>query len=203
VLRSGGEYKPEHVERLRRQMFKTTPSLRLDCLTDLDGVPRSYPLEHGWPGWWSKLEICRPGFVGPLLYIDLDTTVVRDMAPLVRHTTHSIVLRDYFRNGSAVQSSFMLLTEADRRTVWQHFIREPDALMERYRRGGDQLVFERLLGKRALRWQDRYPGQVVGYKSELRKGRRVPGPGTRVIIYHGRPRPWDVEPDGHAHVRDS
>nr|WP_145924153.1 hypothetical protein [Halomonas elongata] len=40
------------------------------------------PLAHGWPGWWSKLELFRP-HGGDLLYLDLDTVVRGDLQPLI------------------------------------------------------------------------------------------------------------------------
>lgn len=85
VLRSGGDYDAEYVERLHADVTAhlSVPH-QFVCLTDMplsiEGVLR-VPIEHAGPGWWSKLElfrVLRPGVTcGPVLYLDLDS-VVRD-----------------------------------------------------------------------------------------------------------------------------
>lgn len=76
VLRSGGEYGPEHVQAIQRQLAKWAPSAVLTCLSDVDipGVER-IPLKHDWPGWWAKLELFGWDMPDDFLYTDLDNVI--------------------------------------------------------------------------------------------------------------------------------
>ena len=193
VLRSGGEYGPQHVYGMRRMLNEHLPEHTFTCLSDvaaLNGVQR--PLRHDWPGWWAKMELCRPDITGPLLFLDLDMVVVGDLAPLVADTSRSIVLRDLYRgrrNRKAVQSCLMLLTEADRAAVWAAWSKDREGWMRRKR--SDQDVYEAVLKDRAAFWQDTHPGAVVGYKTDLARGRKPVPEGARIVAFHGRPRPWN------------
>jgi hypothetical protein len=205
VLRSGGDFAVGHVYALRR-MLGAHMSLRYRspltepepdtwtfmCLTDSD-LPAwtgARSLRHDLPGWWAKMELCRPDITGPVLYLDLDTVVVGDVAPLVSDRSHSIVLRDLYRgrrDPQAVQSALMLLTEEDRAAVWGAWSADPKRWM---RKRSDQDVYEAVLRDRVRFFQDTHPGMVVGFKSGLGRGKREPGPDARVVVFHGRPRPW-------------
>lgn len=198
VLRSGGEYKPEHVLRLQRQVKAQLSGADFWCLSDVEipGV-QTLPLKYDWPGWWSKLELLRPSIKGWMLYLDLDTSVVGDLSDIASLEGLTI-MRDAYRP-DGLQSSIMLLPEHLRHQVWHHWIDKPDHWMHVYRKGGDQAFLERFWLDRANRFQDEVPGQVVSYKVNVRKAtsRREFGDGTipegaRVVCFHGLPRPWDI-----------
>lgn len=77
VLRSGGEYGPEHVQAIKRQVEKWgLEGTRVVCLTDTD-VPgvECIPLREDWPGWWSKLELFAADLGDDFLYTDLDNVI--------------------------------------------------------------------------------------------------------------------------------
>ena len=122
VLKSGGVYKPAHVEHLRlsvdlfAQKWKRTREFKFACLTDdaslLDAIPRiefdgrllgAIPLLNNWPGWWSKLELFRAFPQGEhVLYFDLDTEIVGDLTPIFERVmdladSQIIALEDFFR----------------------------------------------------------------------------------------------------------
>lgn len=194
VLRSGGEYGTEHVYAVKRMLNEHLPDHEFVCLSDVQGLPPvwRWPLEHDWPGWWAKMELCRPDIRGPLFYLDLDMVIVGDLAPLVTDTSRSIVLRDLFRGRrrrNSLQSALMLLTEEDRSLVWTYWMSEgPERLMRRKR--SDQDVYEAVLRDRVSYFQDTHPGLVVGFKTHLQRGKLSPN-GARVVAFHGRPRPWN------------
>lgn len=192
VLRSGGEYRPEHVAALRRGVREHWPEDRpLDfaCLTDtplkLYGV-REIPLVHDWPGWWAKLEITRRDIPGTVVYLDLDCIITGDLSDLAALDTLAI-LRDFYRP-KGLQTALMVLPERDRWDVWGHFTERPADIMRRFR--SDQEYLETHWLKRAKRVQDCVPG-IYGYKTDVR-GKAVPED-CRVLMFHGRPRPWDTE----------
>lgn len=186
VLRSGGEYLPEHVERLKAQCAEHAPDVPFVCLSDLDGT-----LKKGWPGWWSKIEVFT--LRGPLLYMDLDTTIRGDLAPLleVAQKNKFTALRD-FNPHSREMGSGLMAWSGDMSRIYRQFLQDPRGNMERCRNSrfwGDQGFIEPLTKGRAY-WQEELPGAVVSYKKHCLNG--VPE-NARVICYHGKPRPWDVE----------
>lgn len=198
VLRSGGDFGPQHVYGIRRMLNEHLPEHEFACLSDcpsLNGYHR--PLKYDWPGWWAKMELCRPDITGPLLYLDLDMVITGDISPLVTDTSRSICLRDLYRGSrkrNAIQSTLMLLTEEDRALVWDAFMTDPKRWMGRR---SDQDVYEAVLRNRVAYFQDTHPGMVVGYKSEVRKRNlSKPPEDARIVVFHGNPRPWSkMAPD--------
>ncbi|MCK2183510.1 glycosyltransferase [Halomonas getboli] len=190
VLRSGGQYTPAHVQWLARQ----APGLV--CLADVDvpGVP-TVPLAHNWPGWWAKLELFRPDIAGDLLYLDLDTVVLGDLAPLIDATGGRTTMLSDFYWPEHPASGLMYIAERDKARVWDAWRRDPHAHMRR--RGwrgtlGDQGFLGRVLGKGVQRWQYIAPGRVVSYKAHCQQG--LPA-GADVVCFHGNPRPWAATAD--------
>lgn len=198
VLRSGGEYLPEHVSRLAMQIGAHLPRAEIVCLSDVPVTVPRIPLMTDWVGWWAKMELFAPWVTDDLLYLDLDSAIVGDLSELAG-LDRLAILRDVYRK-DGLQSSIMFLPQADRAQVWREWAKNPEVWMQMYRKGGDQAFLERLwLGKVAV-IQDELPGQVVSYKvgvrAAVRKDREfgngtVPD-GARVIAFHGKPRPWDV-----------
>lgn len=183
ALKLGGDFGPEHVQWLARQV----PGLV--CISDapVAGVPTIKP-EIDLPGWWIKMNAFSPNVVqGDILLIDLDT-VILSMPPMPHETT---VLQDFTRP-DLMGSGFMFVTAADRARVWTEWIKDPDAHMRRCQRWpklGDQGFLMDIIGSSAARWQDSMPG-IYSYKVD-RIGARPPE-NARVICFHGKPRPWQV-----------
>ncbi len=195
VLRSGGEYRAEHVQALARQV----PGLV--CLSDqpIDGVP-IIPMLHDWPGWWCKMELFRPDIYGDLFYLDLDTVVLGDIGAMAS-VGQTVMLDDFYWPGQAA-SGVMYLTEQDRATVWQEWVKCPEQHMTACGRLGDQKFIGDCL-PHARRWQHLFPRQVISYKVHVCTRQQAPrGIGTgllpadaNVVCFHGQPRPWGVRHD--------
>ena len=184
VCKSGGEYRAEHVDRLRGQCDRHAAGVPFLCLDD-------DALEHGWPGWWSKIEAFK--IKGPVLYMDLDTTVRGDLSPLLAMAEQHefIALRD-FNPAHREMGSGIMAWSGDMTRIYDAFTQDPAGHMARCttsRHWGDQGFIEPLTPGRKY-WQDLLPGAVVSYKKHCLDG--IPE-GARVICYHGKPRPWDVE----------
>lgn len=188
VLRSGGEYGPEHVKRLQAQLAAQGEA-DFACLSDvqIEGL-ETIPLLHDWPGWWAKMELFRPDLAGDFLYLDLDMSIVGPLDHF-REINVLSIMRDVYRPGG-LQSALMFLPECLRGEAWEAWSRYPKAWMQRYRRGGDQAFLERIWLRRAIRMQDLVPGEIVSYKADV-DGKGLPK-SARVICFHGKPRPWEV-----------
>lgn len=190
VLRSGGEYAPAHVTRLRDQVAEHLPGAAFRCLSDID-VPgvETIPLRHQWPGWWAKLELFRPDLCDDWLFFDLDTSIVGSLADMAA-VEGPVIMRDVYRP-QGLQSSVMAIPHGFKQTVWQAFTVSPTSRMQRFAVGGDQIFLERCKGAVWRLWQDICPGQLCSYKADVRRRGRVPR-GARVVVFHGKPRPWEV-----------
>lgn len=180
VLRSGGDFGPEHVQWLARQV----PGLV--CLSDV-AVPgiETIPLQHDWPGWWAKMEMFGPSIAGDVLMIDLDT-VVFSVPDQPLETT---VLLD-FSDSALMGSGLMYVTECDRARVWDAWIASPEKHMrdnQRWPKWGDQGFLQDHIGN-CQKWQD--IAGVYSYKAHCRSG--VPD-GAQVVCFHGKPRPWGAK----------
>ena len=80
----GRRYNASWVRRLRNMVarYLGRPH-RFVCLSNepVDGV-ETVPLESGLPGWWAKIELFRRDYGERMLFLDLDTLVVDDLAPI-------------------------------------------------------------------------------------------------------------------------
>lgn len=201
VLRTGGkgEFTPAHVRALAAQVKRHAFPYELEVLTDVD-VPgvECIPLEHRWPGWWSKMELFR--LKGNILFFDLDTVIIGSLQNILA-VDRLTMLRDFSRDGSykgraeGLGSGMMFLPESERAGVWGTWIADPAKHMREAEHRGDQAFLESLWLDRAARWQDLVPGQIVSYKAHCNPqwktgGKAAVPPEARIVVFHGKPRPW-------------
>ncbi len=173
VLKKGGQYNATHVERLRRMI--PHPAI---CLTDDDAVRQpTLPLVNGWPGWWSKLELFT--HKGRFVYFDLDVTIQSlDWVKSLDFSKFSIMEDAFKPNNCPVNSSVMAWTGP------RHDLIDGFALEEKKFPGGDQSwIFQRLNDYSLLS-----PPITMSFK------KHGASPDAAVIVYHGKPKPWDLPP---------
>jgi hypothetical protein len=202
VLRSGGLYGPAHVVRLRDMLVEHAPAgTELICLTDMpdllrvDGI-RVRGIQHRWPGWWSKIELL--SLPGPLLYLDLDVTICRPLAPLLAMVDQHpfLISRDFWDLWPhQLNSSVMSWRGGAVRHVYEAFVDDPAGNMEGYATGerwNDQGWIRDHYEGDLVFFQDLLPGSVMSYKREI-LGRRDPTDNLIVCVFHGQPKPWDAD----------
>jgi hypothetical protein len=188
VLKSGPEYKREHVYRLADNILAHHPGSNIVCLSDLTlsypSIER-IPLSHYWPGWWSKIELFRPGLLtGPTLYLDIDTVVVDKINVDPASFT---MLPDVYNRGS-YGSGAMAWTHPPTH-IYEKFKERHRYFISAYnvpKRWGDQAFIRDHLGQTPNLFDDQFRSYKVHCKN------RIP-PSTSVVYFHGRPRPWDVD----------
>ena len=186
VLKEGPEYRPAHVAAMADSILAHN-DVRIVCLTDAKkidhpGVER-VPLVHGWKGWWSKLELFRQ-CQEPTLYLDLDTVVIGKLPDIGPRFT---MLADVYRHGDF--GSGVMSWQTPPVHIYERFAKFPGTFMQLYRtrdRWGDQAFIRDNLGVKPDVFSDEYRS----YKVHCRK--RVPR-GTKVVYFHGKPRPWEVK----------
>jgi hypothetical protein len=186
VLRSGGDYREEHAEKLYQMCKQHLPDWWFTCLTDMNPNCPSQPLEKKWPGWWSKMEIF--DYPGEALYFDLDTIICGDCTKWVESIRGSefAILRDVYRgrrDPGAVQSSIMYW-DGDMGWLYDQFADNPDFSHSH----GDQGYIQENV-KKPVFIQDR-TDQVVSFKADIQDKGYDPA-NASVVFFHGKPRPWE------------
>jgi hypothetical protein len=192
VLKSGGIYTMDWVQRLRRQVLRHHPEVRFVCLTDLvDEAPRDVevtPLPSNWPGWWAKMALFR--LEGPILYLDLDTVITGAVTPLLEYAGNLAILRDFNirEHGGlpAIGSAVLLWTAGAMRPVWDAFIADPERAIREHPRRADHFIRKHLPPCDYV--QDLWPGLVACAKDGFRGWLPGPPAGARIICTWGKPR---------------
>lgn len=184
VYKKGGEFTADHVRFLAESVHKHN-NVRIKCLTDdinmdVAGVD-VVPLEHGWPGWWSKMELFKHDF-GPTLYLDLDTVVIRELQPPGERFTMLPALDPRHKFGSGCMS-----WHTPPRELFTIFEQNAQMYMAEYKttaKWGDQGFIRDHVAEQP----DTFGDEFRSYKAHCQNG--VPE-GTKVVYFHGKPRPWD------------
>jgi len=175
AFRPSGIYKEEHIERLSKQV-KEFSGIELECI-------------HGeYAHWWCKMTVFKEE--GPVLYFDLDTTIVGNLDPLleVAESERFVTLRDFNypkKTGSGVMS-----WNYDIKHIHDEFAENPQRNIAQYPGGDQDFIAEG--GYCQEYWQDLLPNHIQSYKVHIRK--QSLHPECRVVCYHGRPKGWDVNP---------
>lgn len=198
VLKAGGLYDSKWVARLQAMVAKHLPiEHRFVCLSDVDVPCERIPLEHNWPGWWSKIELFK--LRGPVLDFDLDTAIVGDLTDIAATAERCafVVLRDFYRLGKAVGSGVMAwngdaqMHGLDVRDFYSAFADDPEGWQRKIGRRGDQGFLEEFTALSLCdRWQDEVGEQIVSYKVHCQGG-VVPW-SARVVCLHGQPKFRDM-----------
>lgn len=179
VLKSGGCYTPEYVERLKAGVDANLSGHDFVCLSDMEVPCDKVELTEGYPGWYSKLELFR--LTGPVLYFDLDTVIVGDLTEIAEHPHRFTMLSDFYRLEKP--ASGVMAWHGD----YSHLLTEFDlSKVQHYPGHGDQgYIASKITPDR---FQDLFPGQITS-----RKVTNTRNPNERVVCFHGLPRPADVE----------
>ena len=180
-------FRQVHVERLKDMVERFLDrDHRFVCLTNMPRIEGviDIPLSHRWAGWWSKIELFRPGlFNDRVLYFDLDVTIVGKLDEIVYKWPAFWALRNYQNIG--LNSSVMMWDPPAGENIYKNFVyRQRDKI-----RGGDQkwisaqmpeaMCFSRL-------WFPSYKHHVLPNGGRVNKE-------AKAVIFHGRPRPWEIE----------
>ena len=176
VLKAGGVYTDGHVARLHGQVvdYLKIPFWFV-CLSDVKVPCDRIRLMHGWPGYWSKLELFTPKlFSGRVLYLDLDVTIRDDLAPFIDYPYPFAIIKDWTRRG--YNSSVIVWDAGYADRLYAQF---SPTRMEEF--AGDQDWINETMPGAAT-----FPlGWACSFKAS---GNRIPAY-AKVIVYHGRPKP--------------
>lgn len=194
VLKSGGDFVPENAISLAHQVKKhLTYPHRFLCLTDMDfesDLLDTLPLLHGWPGWWSMVEMFR--ITGPVVATGLDTIIIDNIDGLAEIAL--VTQHDQFymcrpqpkaRKHGEILCSGMMVWNGDWRRLYERFI--PEVHIPKFKKEqrytADFLMND--IGTEVLIFQDRFQG-FYSYKNDCQKEKPAD---AKIIGFHGNPRP--------------
>lgn len=199
---TGDAYDLYYVRRLRGEVkrYLQQPH-KFVCITDKDiRVPFGYTMKPPttYPGWWGKIGLFKEGVAADRnLWLDLDVIITGSLDELVDkycHTCLSMPLNWAQSGHGGCQSSVMAW--ADNHNVRQIYdLFDPkDARWPPVNDGylwGDQEWITQLRDTRKIQVNPMNADWVKSYKYHVR-GRGGPPEGSKVIVFHGSPKPSEV-----------
>lgn len=214
VLKAGPDFTEVQARLLHNQLY----GFDNVCMTDLKNCKgiNTTPLGYNYPTWWAKINLFNPDH--PVLgkedifYIDIDTLIVGDISIFFNQPTFTALTDFYYLNSKnrPMASGVMWIPAEQKEIVWRRWYgREKRVMNEKHPMPyhGDQGFISRCFAKEAItvpRWDQLYPNRIVSYKKDIAKrgmngfhknrsrgDGKVPD-GTRIVCFHGKPRPWDI-----------
>jgi len=87
-------YSTEWITKLQNMVSRNlTVPHRFVCLSNVEVPCERIPLIHDWKGFWSKVELFRPGlFEDRVLYLDLDLVITSALIPFVEYPSDFAIL---------------------------------------------------------------------------------------------------------------
>lgn len=189
VLRSGGDYDASWVRALERGVSEHLPQPhRFVCLSDVPVHCERIPLGHGWPGWWSKMNVLAlPESYGHVLYMDLDTLPVGDLSDVASYAGDFAMIRNVNGRTQDRQSAVMAFRAGGWyiMALYEAFAQQAESEMGSYP-GDGQWLHAHAPEPAVL--QDLYPGQIVSAKWDVKYETEGPRGDVRLALGHGPPR---------------
>lgn len=186
-VRVGDLYSREYVAILFDSITRNlTDEFKFWCVTDdpnpIHDAINIIPAEPGLPGWWQKVALFSPDMPWEsgdrVAYFDLDVVITGRLEELVQ--TKGII-RDWHRAG--YNSSVMVWDCDEHDDVWHLFRKSVmDSLP------GDQDWLWNVAAKTKERWDYLPRDWCVSYRSHAQ---HFPPHGTKVVCYHGAPKPHE------------
>jgi beta-1,4-mannosyl-glycoprotein beta-1,4-N-acetylglucosaminyltransferase len=202
VLKSGPEWQPEYVYRLRDAVARNLSiPHRFVCISDVDLDCETLPLlplDPAVPGaWgvWYKTQMFRPanGLWGPCLYIDLDTLIRDDFADILAQCTGYRFLMSECPFRGRVRCSALMYWEGDHSDIWYRFqSRELQHWVDVYQHApdADQRGVEQAFVADTKRQPD-FIQDVLDSTMRIDRLRKGPTESSAAILFcSGRRKPW-------------
>lgn len=191
VLKSGGEYKPEHVLRMQEMLDRYVDfPARFVCYSDM-GIPgvTVRPLLHDWPTWFSKIEMFRD--VEDSFYIDLDMTVQGNITDMVMVDSDFMALSNMNPRIGGIGSA-MMKWRGDYTRMYnlfsdnsEHFIQRHSNKIGTPMHGDQGYIFSFACspfeGFKIDCFQDKFPNRISDFRTSNQ---------TDIKVYFGKRRPW-------------
>ena len=219
VIHSTG-YDWRYVENLYNMLTRVLPgNIRFHVYTEHDRSVPPHMIKHiltEWPGiagpkksWWYKMQMFNPEHhAGNLLYLDLDTVVVRDLSWISNlDTRYFWAIRDfrYLQNPhhAGFNSSVMWWNVSHFSWIWEQFSKSDIKQVTKNNPGDQDYITKAIDINQRRFFEDRmfesFRWQCLdgGYDFQRRQ-HKSPGsgvkiaPDTSVVVFHGLPKPHQI-----------
>lgn len=216
----GKAYDWRYVERLYNMLSRNLDrEVRMHVYTEHDRSVPPHMVKHildDWGisgpkrGWWYKMQLFNAQhFDGDLLYFDLDMVIANRLDWVFDHPTDLFwTIRDFKylqrRDSVSINSSMMWFNVEKFNWIWQQFGQQDlNTVVKTY--PGDQDYLNAVLNVNqrrffddgffeSFRWQCLDGGFDFARRRHHRPGTGVKiEPGTSVVVFHGRPKPAEVQ----------
>jgi len=219
VIHSTG-YDWRYVENLYSMLTRALPGgIRFHVYTEHDRSVPPHMIKHiltEWPGiagpkksWWYKMQMFNPEHhSGNLLYLDLDTVVVRDLSWIsALDTRYFWAIRDfrYLQNPhhTGFNSSVMWWNVSHFSWIWEQFSKSDITQLIKTNPGDQDYITKVIdINQRrffkdqmfeSFRWQCLDGGYNFQRRQHKSPGSGVKiAPDTSVVIFHGAPKPHQI-----------
>ncbi len=207
------KFTSHHVNVMQRMIRRhyDRAGVRMICITDdpegLDPGIEPVPLwdecsdipNPTWPtgpSCYRRLRAFAPEFENiagkRFVSIDLDVVITGDLVPVFERPEPFVIFDPEMR-GFRYNGSMWMMTAGARAQVWEKFHpeRSPRITQRAGLKGSDQAWIHHVLGDHEAVWKRSHG--VISYRPHVVKapGGRPPE-GTRVVMFHGKPDPWEV-----------
>jgi alpha-N-acetylglucosamine transferase len=138
-------YDSSWVEKLQNSIKRNvTLPYKFICLSDVDVPCNRIVLENDGPGFWAKMQLFKPNlFNGPVLYIDLDTVICKNIDEIILQCNGKNFIM-WLESDKNVHSSALMYWEGDYSVLWSLYKNKPfQYWKDLYSKGllyGDQAV---------------------------------------------------------------
>lgn len=198
------KYQLQHVLTLKSMVDRNCGfGYEFVCLTDrVDAVDDLYaagirPMmtRDDLPGWWQKVKLFdRSNWAGNerVLFLDLDVVIVDEIDSFFKGGHHTNAIANFginYRHSKYNSSVVAWNTDGPAARVWDAFKETgPDRVIKSLH--GDQCWFWRVMVDNVLVWPIPW---VQSYKYEVRQRRPRALGDPKIVVFHGDPKPWDVQ----------
>lgn len=128
VLRQGGKvgYDVSWVEKLHNSVKRNISiPFKFTCLSDCDVLCNRIELEMIDDGFWSKMQLFKPGlFDGPVLYIDLDTVICNNIDEILELCKNEKFVM-WLEKDKNIHSSALMYWNGDYSSLWKLYKSKP------------------------------------------------------------------------------
>ena len=197
VLRKSKDYGPEDVAKLQQGVAQhlSLPH-RFVCLSNVDVPCERIAMQHDWPGWWSKIELFRPGVItGPTIYLDLDNVVIGDFSRIVGFNQDWAMMQNLSRP-HMVSSAVMWFYHRAPVDVYKKFVVNPQHWLKYHQDNkdgpylGDQAFIWDALNRSVPVMSAREHG-ICSYRLHV-KSQGKPPDWCKIVCFGGRFKPNNV-----------
>lgn len=128
VLRHGGKvgYDASWVEKLQNSIKRNISiPFKLSCLSDCEVPCDRIELEMIDDGFWSKMQLFKPGlFYGPVLYVDLDTVICGNIDKIIELCKDEKFVM-WLEKDKNIHSSALMYWDGDYSNLWNLYKSKP------------------------------------------------------------------------------